>query len=438
MRTARPQSASSACVRPVVSGPKTSAAVSAGSRAATSAAISLTSRTAAPPTDRPESAATYEAPASAPARSSNGRASSSTSWAPQAVRQHSTVRQSPGATRSSPARPALRTTRAHAPTFAGSSGRTSTTRTRVNGRLRRPFARGRDEVDVRVQPADLLVLRSEVDLQQVALRDHADEPPGVDDRQVAAAGLLHLPQPFFVRVRGVRDDEVARHHVGHARRRRVGAWRHHPAHDVALREDADEARPFQHRRRTHAPLRHVARGVPHRLLRRERVDLAIRDQRADRAHGSSSTSGGQGRWNRRRPPRRYSDRYARSRPRAAGSISTNHSPTPGGSDLLTRRPDRAFAHATRQRATIGISLPGRRKRSATVSPTGSGSGRSANAPSTPRSTRKSGSSAPLRVRVALWMKGTRTFPITSSVVSGPGAPAAAFGMGVMARENTRR
>ena len=58
------------------------------------------------------------------------RASSSTSWAPQAVRQHSTSasrRERRGRGR---ARPVLRTTRATAPTLAGVSGRTRTTRKR--------------------------------------------------------------------------------------------------------------------------------------------------------------------------------------------------------------------------------------------------------------------------------------------------------------------
>ena len=68
---------------------------------------------------------------------SKTRASSSTSWAPQAVRQQSTVRKSPGATRSSPAAPVLRTTRAQAPTLADVSGRTSTTRTRATRFSRR-------------------------------------------------------------------------------------------------------------------------------------------------------------------------------------------------------------------------------------------------------------------------------------------------------------
>src|SRR4030095_7905048 len=106
----------------------------------------------------------------------------------------STVRQSPGATRSSPAIPVLRTMRAHAPTFAEVSGRTRTMRTTVKRTpgLLVALGAGRYVVDVRVQPADLLVLLGEVHLQEVAEGDDTEEAVARDYREVPAAGLLAL------------------------------------------------------------------------------------------------------------------------------------------------------------------------------------------------------------------------------------------------------
>ncbi len=129
----RPQRASSSRVSPDVSPPKTRAARSPGAMAATSSAASRTSRVGCSRSRFPLNAITVCAPATAAARSSNTCACSSTSWAPQAVRQHSTVRQSPGATRDNPSRPVLRIVRATAPTLAGTSGRTRTTRTERRG-----------------------------------------------------------------------------------------------------------------------------------------------------------------------------------------------------------------------------------------------------------------------------------------------------------------
>src|SRR5439155_23534979 len=127
-------------------------------------------------------------------------------------------------TRTRPCRPWFRTTRAAAPTLAGESGRTRTTSTRA--KLGGSLPDGGDEVDVGVQPADLLVLLREVDLEQVALRDHAYEAVALHHRQVAAARLLHHAKPVLVGILDVGDHEVARHHVPHPRLVEVAAGRH--------------------------------------------------------------------------------------------------------------------------------------------------------------------------------------------------------------------
>ena len=161
--------------------------------------------------------------------------------------------------------------------------------------------------------------------------------------------------------------------------------RHHPAHDVALGEDADEAR------RRRAPRRPPRAGPSCSARPRARSAPPTGGRPRDPRPASRSSSwlcpprpaaraGGTGAGRREGTPR---DTRAAGRG-AAGSISTNPGPTPGGSDFVTSASRPRVAHqATRQPTASGISLPGRRKRSSTVSPTGSGSGRSAKAPSTP-------------------------------------------------------
>ena len=112
-----------------------------------------------------------------------------------------------------------------------------------------------------------------------------------------ATRLFHLPQPFLVRVAGLRDDEVARHDVGDARAVGVELERDHASHDVALGEDAHEARAVQDRDRAHPAVRHVSRRVAHRLIGAHVEDLAPGYETADRLHASSSASSG---WRRNR------------------------------------------------------------------------------------------------------------------------------------------
>jgi hypothetical protein len=142
-----------------------------------------------------------------------------------------------------------------------------------------------------------LVLLGQVDLQQVALRHHADETVPVDHGQVAATRLLHLAQALLVGFAGLRDHEVLRHHLAHRRAIGIELRRDHAAHHVPLGEDADEARAVEHRHRSHATLRHVSARVAHRVIGPHVEDLAPGNQSPDRLHASSSASSG---WRRKR------------------------------------------------------------------------------------------------------------------------------------------
>src|SRR3989442_13626469 len=135
-----------------------------------------------------------------------------------------------------PPRPALRTARAAAPTFAGDSGRTRTTSTRA--KLRGSLPERGNEVDVGVQPADLLVLLRQVDLQEVALGDHAHEAVLRHHRQGAAARLLHHPEAVLVGIGDPGHHQVPRPHVPPPRPLAIAPPGPPPPHNGAPRTTA--------------------------------------------------------------------------------------------------------------------------------------------------------------------------------------------------------
>jgi hypothetical protein len=155
-------------------------------------------------------------------------------------------------------------------------------------------------VDVRVQPADLLVLLGEVDLQEVAKGHDTEEAVAGDHRQVPAAGLLHLADAVLVGILGGGHDQVLGHDLARLHAVGIATGGDDTAHDVALGEDPGEARAVEHGHGPDAALRHVARDVADRVVDPHAVHLPALDERPELLHGSSLSRSAVGQWRRKR------------------------------------------------------------------------------------------------------------------------------------------
>src|SRR5882724_1193108 len=149
------------------------------------------------------------------------------------------------------------------------------------------FRRALTRVDVFLQEVDLYGLFVAHLLHQITDGDHADEAFPVDYREVTATVSGHLRHRVAAAVLWGGVEEVAGHDLGDGGFRDVAAFEYDPSHQVALREDADEACAFEHDDGAGVGFVHAADGVEDRPRHLHRDDVAKplgRKNLGDRTH----------------------------------------------------------------------------------------------------------------------------------------------------------
>ena len=85
---------------------------------------------------------------------------------------------------------------------------------------------------------NLIVLFTDVGLQQVADGEDADQMSAAHYRQVPTLGLIHDPQALFHGAASIHDDRIRSHHVADRSGCRRQTLAHDPCHQIALGEDS--------------------------------------------------------------------------------------------------------------------------------------------------------------------------------------------------------
>jgi len=110
------------------------------------------------------------------------------------------------------------------------------------------------------------LLISDAMLDQITYRHDANQPPLIEDREVAYASVSHHGHAFLRRLFRQRAHNTRAHNFPNRRGRRVPALEKHFPGVMPLREDSDRPAVLDYHERAYILVSHFLNGVKHGLI----------------------------------------------------------------------------------------------------------------------------------------------------------------------------